>query len=123
FCPAPHQLLQIFIHHFCEHPLLPDCAGSTRTSDKIRYNTVWEMYQFCLQRGLREVWAYMWTVWYCPIKFRLWMRSSELSFIGHWRTTMSVENFWCNLKHETLHHFVHPRLDQLIYLLAVEVLP
>ncbi|KAJ6589540.1 hypothetical protein B0H19DRAFT_921865 [Mycena capillaripes] len=81
------------------------------------------MYQFCLQRGLREVWAYMWTAWYCPTKFRLWMRSSELSFIGRWRTTMSVENFWRNLKHETLHHIVHPRLDQLIYLIAVEVLP
>jgi hypothetical protein len=36
---------------------------------------------------------------------------------------MSVENFWCNLKHETLHHFVHPCLGQLIYLIAVEVLP
>ncbi|KAJ7460480.1 hypothetical protein B0H11DRAFT_2242054 [Mycena galericulata] len=36
---------------------------------------------------------------------------------------MSVENFWRNLKHETLHHFVHPRLDQLVYLIAVEVLP
>ncbi|KAJ7300762.1 hypothetical protein DFH08DRAFT_979352 [Mycena albidolilacea] len=37
FCPAPHrkQLLQIFIRHFCEHPLPPDRAGSTRTSNKI----------------------------------------------------------------------------------------
>ncbi|KAJ6524774.1 hypothetical protein B0H19DRAFT_1275335 [Mycena capillaripes] len=42
FCPAPHrkQLLRIFIRHFCEHLLLPDRAGSTRTSDKIRYDAV-----------------------------------------------------------------------------------
>ncbi|KAJ7181950.1 hypothetical protein C8R46DRAFT_818468, partial [Mycena filopes] len=86
---------------------------------KIRYDAVWEMYQFCFQRGLREVWAYMWTPWYCPTKFRLWVRSSEPSFTGRWCTTMSVENFWRNLKHETLHHFVHPRLDQLIHLIAV----
>ncbi|KAJ7787703.1 hypothetical protein B0H14DRAFT_2169547, partial [Mycena olivaceomarginata] len=79
------------------------------------------MYQFCFQRGLREVWTYMWTAWYCPTKFRLWVRSSEPNFIGRWRTTMSVENFWRNLKHETLHHLVHPRLDQLIYLIAFEV--
>ncbi|KAJ7847122.1 hypothetical protein B0H14DRAFT_3867552 [Mycena olivaceomarginata] len=78
--------------------------GSTRSSEKIRYDAVWETYQFCFQRGLREVWGYMWTAWYCPTKFRLW-------------------NFWRNLKHETLHHFVHPRLDQLVYLIAVEVLP
>ncbi|KAJ7789988.1 hypothetical protein B0H14DRAFT_2941837 [Mycena olivaceomarginata] len=99
FCPAPHrkQLLRIFIRHFCEHPLLPDRAGNTRTSDKISDTTL-----------LHEVWAYMWTAWY-----------SEL--YRHWRTTMSVENFWRNLKHKTLHHFVHPRLDQLIYLLAVDV--
>ncbi|KAJ6527024.1 hypothetical protein B0H19DRAFT_1334985, partial [Mycena capillaripes] len=53
FCPAPHrkQLLRIFIRNFCEHLLLPDRAGSTRTSDKIRYDAVWEMYQFCFQTG------------------------------------------------------------------------
>src|ERR1700761_4020208 len=125
FCPAPHrkQILRIFVRHFCEHPLLPDRAGSTRSSEKIRYDAVWEMYQFCFQRGLREVWGYMWMAWYCPQKYRLWAHSSELSFIGRWRTTMSVENFWRNLKHKTLQHFVHPRLDQLIYLIAVEVLP
>jgi hypothetical protein len=125
FCPAPHrkQLLRIFVRHFCEHPLLPDRSGNTRSSEKHRYDAVFEMYQFCVQRGLREVWGYMWTAWYCPAKYRLWARSVEPKFIGRWRTTMSVENFWRNLKHETLHHFVHPRLDQLVYLIATEVLP
>jgi hypothetical protein len=36
---------------------------------------------------------------------------------------MAVENFWRNLKHETLHHLLHPRLDQLIFLIATDVLP
>ncbi|KAJ7751394.1 hypothetical protein B0H16DRAFT_1318085 [Mycena metata] len=81
------------------------------------------MYWFCHQRGLREVWGYMWAAWYCPAKYRLWARSSQPNFLGRWRTTMSVENFWRNLKHETLHHLLHPRLDQLIYLIITEVVP
>jgi hypothetical protein len=36
---------------------------------------------------------------------------------------MAVENFWRNLKHGTLHHLLHPRLDQLLYLIVTEVLP
>ncbi|KAJ6515172.1 hypothetical protein C8R47DRAFT_917779, partial [Mycena vitilis] len=91
FCPAPHrkQLLRLFVRHFCEHPLLPDRrTGTTRTSKQIRDDAVHEMYQFCFQRGLREVWGYMWTAWYCQAKSRLWMRSSEAKFIGRWRTTM-----------------------------------
>jgi hypothetical protein len=116
FCPAPHrkQLLRIFVRHFCEHPLLPDRAGSTRSSEKLRYDAVWEMYQFCFQRGLREVWGYMWTAWYCPTKFRLWVRSSEPKFIGRWHTTMSVENFWCNLKHETLGALLRAEIHQAL---------
>ncbi|KAJ6467683.1 hypothetical protein C8R47DRAFT_1325955 [Mycena vitilis] len=34
---------------------------------------------------------------------------------------MAVENFWRNLKHKTLHHLVHPRLDQLVYLILTDV--
>ncbi|KAJ7756442.1 hypothetical protein DFH07DRAFT_742802 [Mycena maculata] len=81
------------------------------------------MYKFCEQRGLREVWGYMWGAWYCPAKYKLWARASQPNFVGRWRTTMSVENFWRSLKHGTLHHLLHPRLDQLIYLIATEVLP
>ncbi len=36
---------------------------------------------------------------------------------------MTVENFWRFLKHETLHHLLHPRLDQLVWLLVTEVSP
>ncbi|KAJ7724113.1 hypothetical protein B0H16DRAFT_1223306, partial [Mycena metata] len=125
FCPAPHrkQILRIFIRHFCEHPFFPDRTADFRTSKQMRYDAVHEMYWFCHQRGLREVWGYMWAAWYCPAKYRLWARSSQPNFLGRWRTTMSVENFWRNLKHETLHHLLHPRLDQLIYLIITEVVP
>ncbi|THU75132.1 hypothetical protein K435DRAFT_569384, partial [Dendrothele bispora CBS 962.96] len=39
------------------------------------------------------------------------------------RTTMNVENFWKQLKHKNLHHILHPRLDQLIWILIHEVTP
>ncbi|KAK6984659.1 SWIM-type domain-containing protein [Favolaschia claudopus] len=125
FCPAPHraQILRIFIRHFCEHPLLPDRTGNLRSSKQIRAAAVFEMYTFCKQRGLREVWAYMWTAWYCPGKYKIMARASQPDFIGRWRTTMSVENFWRNLKHGTLHHLLHPRLDQLVCLIATEIVP
>ncbi|KAJ7939063.1 hypothetical protein B0H13DRAFT_2301273 [Mycena leptocephala] len=74
FCPAAHRkkLLRMFIRHFCEHPLLPDRSGTTRTGAQIWYDTV---YKYCEQRGLREMWGYMWTAWYCPAKYKLWARS------------------------------------------------
>ncbi|KAK7013399.1 hypothetical protein R3P38DRAFT_3322497 [Favolaschia claudopus] len=81
------------------------------------------MYLFCFQRGLREVWGYLWSAWYCPPKWKLWARSTSEDFIGRWRTTMTVENLWRNLKHRTLHDFVHPRLDQVFYLIITDLIP
>ncbi|KAF9024173.1 hypothetical protein BDZ89DRAFT_1102529 [Hymenopellis radicata] len=80
------------------------------------------MYTFCFQRGLREVWGYMWTSWYAPKKWALWARSTT-PYLCRLRTTMTVENFWRYLKHETLHHLLHPRLDQLLWLLITDVGP
>ncbi|KAF8990651.1 hypothetical protein BDZ89DRAFT_974208, partial [Hymenopellis radicata] len=124
FCPAPHRkrLLHLFTKHFCEHPLLPDRHGKNRTAEEIRADAVFEMYHFCKQRGLREVWGYMWTSWYSPKKWALWARST-CKYLCRLRTTMTVENFWRFLKHETLHHLLHPRLDQLVWLLVTEVSP
>nr|GAT42907.1 predicted protein [Mycena chlorophos] len=65
----------------------------------------------------------MWPAWYCPEKYKIWARSTQPDRIGRWRTTMAVENFWRNLKHDTLRNLLHPRLDQLIFLIATEILP
>lgn len=123
FCPAPHrkQLLHIFTKHFCQHPLFPEQTGSFDSSE-IRINAVREMYVFCHHRGLREVWGYMWTQWYAPHKWSLWARSTS-PYISRLRTTMNVENFWKQLKHDFLHHLIRPRLDQLIWILCTKVVP
>ncbi|TDL13629.1 hypothetical protein BD410DRAFT_735091, partial [Rickenella mellea] len=123
FCPAPHRkpILHLFTKHFCQHPLFPDRDG-THTKEEIYIQAVSEMYQFCYARGLREAWAYLWNSWYQPKMWRLWARSTS-EFISRLRTTMNVENFWRQLKHDYLHHFLRPRLDQLVYILMNIVTP
>jgi hypothetical protein len=123
FCPAPHrkQLPRLFTKHFCQHPQFPERDG-TYSAKEIRTNAVTEMYMFCWQRGLSEVWAYFWTSWYSPNMWKLWARST-CPWISRLRTTMNVENFWRQLKHDFLHHLLHPRLDHLVYILMNNVTP
>lgn len=124
FCPAPHrgQILHLFTSHFCQHPMFPERRGNYLTGDEIRQNAVWEMYDFCRQRNLREVWGYMWSSWYSPKMWKLWARSTT-PYLSRLRTTMNVENFWRQLKHDYLHHVPRPRLDQLVWILVHRVTP
>ena len=101
FCPAPHRkpLLHLFTKHFCHHPIFLECNLTCLTASEIWHNAVTEMYQFCYQRGLSEVWGYMWTSWYQPKVWKIWAHSS--SYLSRLWTTMMVKNFWCQLKHFT----------------------
>lgn len=126
FCPAEHrkQLLKLFTKHFVQHPLLldPDQGGRPRTAAEIRHRAVHEMYSFCYARGLTEVWAYMWTSWYSSKMWPLWALSASTR-ISRLRTTMIVENFWKQLKHDWLHHLLRPRLDHLVWIICSKVVP
>lgn len=104
------------------HPVFPEEDFGFMSGQDIRRESVWEIYNFCYQRGLREVWGYMWTQWYSPKKWKLWARSTS-EHISRLRTTMSVENHWRQLKHDYLHHLLRPRLDQLVYIIVTKVLP
>jgi len=108
FCPAPHrkQLLHLFTKHYCQHPLFAERDGKW-DKEKIRRNAVYDMYNFCHARGLREVWGYMWACWYSPKMWCLWARSTS-PYISRLRTTMNVENFWRQLKHDHLHNVARP---------------
>lgn len=123
FCPSAHrkQILHLFTTHFCLHPLFPERDGE-HTAAEIRDCAVFEMYKFCLRRGLCEVWAYLWMSWYQPSRWKLWARSTS-PYLSRLRTTTTVENHWKQLKHEHLHHLVRPRLDQLVWILITEVTP
>ncbi|EJD33289.1 hypothetical protein AURDEDRAFT_43999, partial [Auricularia subglabra TFB-10046 SS5] len=117
FCPAQHrkQLLRLFTKHFTQHPLLPEQAPC-------KAGAVSAMYHFCHARSLTEVWAYMWTSWYRAKMWPLWALSAS-PLVPRLRTTMVVENFWKQLKHDWLHHLLHPRLDQLVYIICTKVIP
>ncbi|KAJ7735150.1 hypothetical protein B0H16DRAFT_1327182, partial [Mycena metata] len=123
FCPAPHRrpLLHLFTRHFCRHPIFPTQDGP-KSAAKIREESVYEMYMFCFQRGLREAWGYFWTSWYSPKMWKLWARSTS-PYLSRLRTTMNVENFWRQLKHGFLHNHLRPRLDQLVWILVTQVTP
>jgi hypothetical protein len=119
FCPAIFrcQLLRLFTKHFCQHPFFPNRDGFHSSSD-IRQAAVEEMYKFCRQRNLREVWGYFWANWYCPLRWKLWARSSKEKLLSQLRTTMLVENFWRQLKTDRLTRHRHPRLDHLTWMLV-----
>ncbi|KAF6740926.1 hypothetical protein DFP72DRAFT_996139 [Ephemerocybe angulata] len=80
------------------------------------------MYQFCETRGLREVWGYFWSSWYSPDRWVLWARSTS-PHLSRLRTTMGVENFWRQLKHDYLRRAYRPRLDQLVWVLLNRITP
>jgi hypothetical protein len=124
FCPSPHRkpILHLFTKHFCQHPLFPERRGDSLDAAAIRRQAVSEMYQFCYQRGLREVWGYLWTSWYAPKVWKLWARSTT-PYVSRLRTTMGTENFWRQLKHNYLHHTLRPRLDHLVWILINKVTP
>jgi hypothetical protein len=124
FCPATHrkQILHLFTRHFCQHPIFPQRHEKSLDAKEIRREAVFEMYDFCKKRGLREVWGYMWACWYSPKMWKLWARSTS-TYLSRLRTTMGVENFWRQLKHNYLHHVARPWLDHLVWILIYKVTP
>ena len=89
----------------------------------MKNSCVVEMYHFCKQRGLSEVWAYMWSSWYSPQMWKLWAQSSDGCILSHLQTTIMGENHWKQLKHHHLGFMHHPQLDQSIYIMLMEVVP
>lgn len=125
FCPALHraQLLQLFLCHFFQHPMLFERLKSKKwTKEQIHTNAVHKMYFFCKQWGLREAWAYFWNNWYSPSRWPLWACSTS-TYLPRQQTTMGVENFWWQLKREFLHNVPRPSIDQLVFILINKVTP
>ncbi|KAJ7850525.1 hypothetical protein B0H14DRAFT_3664816 [Mycena olivaceomarginata] len=122
FCPARYRdsILTMLEKHYCAHPLLPGYAHPS--SEGIRRWAVMQMYKFCFEHGLREVWAYLWENWYRPSRWKLWARSVHEQ-IPVLKTTMILENHWRRIKHDFLHHFHLPRCDFLAWILVVKLAP
>lgn len=95
FCPSPHHkpILHLFTKYFCQHPLFPKHRGSSLNAAAIHRQAVSEMYQSCYQRGLCEVWGYLWTSWYALKIWKLWACSTS-PYVSWLHTTMGAESFW-----------------------------
>ncbi|KIJ32654.1 hypothetical protein M422DRAFT_144763, partial [Sphaerobolus stellatus SS14] len=104
--------------HLHQHPLIPanDAAGTHLTAEEIYIRAVDDMYQYCYQHDLSQVWAYLWNRWYTPDQWKLWARSANPS-IPRIKTTMIVESLWKHLKHRELAHFNRPRLDLVTHII------
>ena len=126
FCPKEHRatIVEKFRIHLHQHPQIPfnDENKTCLTSQEIYRGAAKDMYDFCFQHDLGQVWAYLWNRWYTPKQWKLWARSTDPA-ISKLKTTMIVESLWRNLKHRDLQEFNRPRLDLVTHIIISDVLP
>ena len=76
-------------HHFCAHPLIP--GYSALTPEGIKAWAVKQIYEFCVDHGLPNLWAYLWENWYHHGHWELWARSANDAEIPRLKMMMMVE--------------------------------
>lgn len=62
FCPDEYQqpIINMLEHHYCTYLLIPCYSHPTPAGIQ-----EWEqMYNYCMEHDLQEVWAYLWENWY-----------------------------------------------------------
>ena len=125
YCPLSHHLsiLHLVGKHFCQHPILRERHGQSRTRQQIHRDAILEKYYHCYTKNLREAWAYLWTNWYAPGKWELWARSLYERAIPRRRTTMVVEALWRNYKRMSLNNHNRPRVNLAVYALVTQAVP
>jgi len=91
FCPIAFRptIVQLLERHFCAHPLIPGYSAPTPAG--VREWAVKQMYNYCHENDLYEVWAYLWENWYRSGRWELWARSAN-SEIPVLKTTMILES-------------------------------
>lgn len=115
------ELLEIAARHFNRHPFFPDSIGIKRTPDEIYTTSASEAYDWCKGKGYPRLWAYLWTNWYSPSKWKLWARSFMPHHIPALRTTMIVESHWRTIKHVYLHTLNQARIDTVVHVILAQV--
>ncbi|KAG1835918.1 hypothetical protein DFJ58DRAFT_610693, partial [Suillus subalutaceus] len=122
FCSSEFRehVIEMMERHFCAHPLIPGYSHPSAAG--IRQWAVRQMYTFCREHDLCELWAYLWENWYRKGRFELWARSAG-DKIPRLKTTMIMESHWWHIKIDYLTHFSKPRVDLLIWILVVKLAP
>jgi len=90
FCPLELRcsVVDMMERHLCAHPLIP--GYSAPTPEGIKAWAVKQMYEFCHEQDLPNLWAYLWENWYRSGRWELWSRASDPK-IPRLKTTMIVE--------------------------------
>jgi hypothetical protein len=109
--------------HSILHPLIPVDINVFLTSDEIYHKSTSEIYQYCQQRNLVHLWAYLWINWYSKKNWKLFARSSYPRAMPIARTTMIVESHWRVLKHNYKYNYNRPRLDHLNHIITARLVP
>ena len=91
FCPVQHRttVIEMMERHFCAHPLIP--GYSAPNPEGIRAWAVKQIYEFCVDEDLPNLWAYLWENWYRRGRWELWARCGNPEEIPRLKTTMMVE--------------------------------
>ena len=109
--------------HSSLHPLIPVDINVFLTSDEIYYKSTNEIYQYCRQRNLVHLWAYLWMNWYSKKNWKLFARSSYPHSMPIARMTMIIESHWRTLKHNYKYQYNRPRLDHLNHIITGRLVP
>jgi len=91
FCSLEHrdEIIKMMENHLCAHPLIPGYSAPSPAG--IRDWAVKQMYKFCEEHDLWEVWAYLWGNWYRRGRWELWARCAATE-IPRLKTTMIMES-------------------------------
>jgi len=125
FCPKElrETIVEKMAYHFHLHPLIPNDANQYLMDNEIWLLSVHEMYEFCVQHDLKNVWAYLWMNWYQKTHWILWARAAHSQKICLFKTTMLVEAHWKVIKRDFLPKFFRPRLDLVVFIITNRLLP
>jgi hypothetical protein len=122
FCPKElrQEVISRFKYAFNLHPLFSGPAAPN--AHAIHFWAVKDIYRLCEEHDLSELWAYLWTQWYRPDRWRLWALASAKT-VPLMRTTMVSESHFRKIKHDYLDLIRSPRADLLIHILTRRLQP
>ena len=84
---------------------LLDAEGTKLSADEIYHEAVRDMYSYCHQHDLAQVWAYLWNRWYNPNQWPLWAcsacclqsNSTSKNYHGLWIHLETAKMTWLRL--------------------------
>ncbi|KAI8328729.1 hypothetical protein BC941DRAFT_519150 [Chlamydoabsidia padenii] len=109
--------------HYCRHPIFQEGHSNFSQEEyhviagQLHRQSAQEMYIYCTNNDIPDVWGYLYTLWYRPDEWRKWARSCTF-LVRNGKSTMMMESHWKVLKRNHLYHYNRPRMDLLTYIIT-----